>query len=649
MSLRSKAIIMICVVFATALAITFVVSQTLLMKRFAELEKQNTSQNTERAVSALYKDFDSVSVTFGEATADVKNFSMIMDENGMHMKINIGEPAFQSLGLNYILFVMPLGLPPAGLGFDLETGQPIPFVPGLMEELTGDGPLAIPPQVDSTAVTGILVLPENTLLVQAYPYSIESAMLPGGSIVGRLIFARFIDAAEVDRLAEQTHLSLGLYRLDDPQMPADFVAAQSRLSDEASVITQPLSKDTVAGYGLLKDIYGNPALIMRADMPRDIYHQGQQTVIWLIVYLTAAFVAFALVVIILMNRVILSRLLGLSKGVDRVRETGDLTKRVAVKGKDELSRLGGAINGMLASLDKSQRELAEREAEKRALLNAIPDLMFRVGEDGTILDARATEGGDTATTRGRSTDSKVYRELPQYKVLSAEVVQRGLPLVKQALQTGETQMFEIQIPLNGETAFYEARVAASSKNEALVMVRDVTHRKRAEKRLEYVSSHDALSGLYNRAHFEEEFARLELGSHFFPVSVVMADVDGMKAVNDTKGHAAGDVLLQRAATVLIAAFRAEDVVCRIGGDEFAVLLPGADRSAAEKALARVREIMAIHNSNTLGTPLSLSIGAATGEEGCKLAEIMREADTRMYQEKQAKKAGAMSVGGQPVR
>ena len=649
MSLRNKAIIMICVVFAAALVITFVVSQNILMKRFAGLEKENTSQNTERAVSALYKDFDSVNVTFSEATADPHNFSMVMDENGMHMKINIGEPAFQSLGLNYIIFVMPGGLPPEGLGFDLETGQPIAFVPGLMEELTGDGPLATPPQANSTAVTGILTLPGSTLLVQAYPYAVESAALPGGSIVGRLIFARFIDAAEVARLANQTHLSLSLYRLDDPQMPADFVAAQSRLSGEAPVITQPLNKDTVAGYGLLTDIYGNPAMILRAEMPRDIYHEGQQTVYWLIIYLSAAFVLFALVVIILMNRVILSRLLGLSKGVDRVRDTGDLTERVAVKGKDELSRLGGAINGMLASLDKSQRELTEREAEKRALLNAIPDLMFRVGEDGTILDARSAEGSGPATTQGRRTDGKGYQELPQYKALSAEVVHRGLPLVRQALQTGETQVFEIQVPLNGDTASYEARVAASSKNEALVMVRDVTESKRAQKRLEYVGSHDVLSGLYNRAYFEEEFARLERGRSFFPVSVVMADVDGMKAVNDTQGHEAGDALLQRAATVLIAAFRSEDVVSRIGGDEFAVMLPGADRATAEKALARVREILAIHNSNSQGSPLNLSVGAATGEEGCKLAEVMREADNRMYQEKQAKKAGTRNAGAQSVR
>jgi diguanylate cyclase (GGDEF)-like protein len=647
MNLRNKAILMIFVAFAAALVITLIVSQTLLMKRFAGLERDNTSQNTQRAVSALYTDFTSMNITFGPMAFDSGSFAWVQDERGMHMEISLEGPSFVTMGINYIAFIMAPGQAPSGLGYDLQTGQAIPFPVGFAEDLMrADNPLSIPPQADSTSTTGILVLPETTLLVQSFPVNVDT---PYGPIQGRTIFARFLDATEVARLAEQTHLSLDLYRLDDSQMPDDFVAVQSRLSDEAPVVTHPLSGDTVAGYGLLNDVYGNPALIIRADMPRDIYHEGQQTVYWLVAYLAAAFVGFALVVIILMNRVILSRLLGLSKGVDSVRETGDLTERVAVEGKDEVSRLGEAINGMLASLDRSQRELAEREAEKRALLNAIPDLMFRVGGDGTILDARSTGAGGPPRTQLRSTDGKPYQELPQYKALSAEVVHRGLPLVRQALQTGETQMFEIQVPSNGDTAFYEARVAASRENEALVMVRDVTERKRAERRLEYVSSHDALSGLYNRAHLEGEFARMERGGGFFPVSVVMVDVDGMKAVNDTQGHDAGDALLRRAATVLVAAFRSEDVVCRIGGDEFAVLLPATDRSAAEKALARVRDVLAIHNSKYRGISLKLSIGAATGDEGCRLAEIMREADNRMYQEKQTKKVGPRKASDQPAR
>jgi diguanylate cyclase (GGDEF)-like protein len=512
--------------------------------------------------------------------------------------------------------------------------------------MSADSPLSALPQTDNTCITGILVLPETPLLVQSFPINVDTVF---GPIQGRTIFARLLDDVEVERLAEQTHLSLAVYKWNDPQMPDDFLSVKSRLSDEAPVVAAPLSGDTVAGYGLLKDVYGNTAMIIRADMPRDIYHQGQQTVYWLIAYLAAAFVGFALVVIILMNRVILSRLLGLSNGVESVRETGDLSERVAVEGADEVSRLGEAINGMLASLDRSQRELAEREAEKRAILNAIPDLMFRVTGDGTILDARAAGGSGPPRTQVRSTDVKPYQKLPQYWALSAEVVYRGLPLVRQVLQTGETQMFEIEIPVNGDTVLYEARVAASRDNEALVMVRDVTERKRAEKRLEYVSSHDALSGLYNRAHFEGEFARMERTGGFFPVSVVMVDVDGMKAVNDTQGHDAGDALLRRAATVLAAAFRAEDVVSRIGGDEFAVLLTGTDRSAAENALARVRDILAIHNSKYGGTALSLSFGAATGDEGSRLAEIMREADNRMYREKLAKKVGLRNDGDEPAR
>jgi len=648
MSLRKKAILMICVGFAAALVMTFGVSQTILMQRFAGLERENTSQNTQRAVSALYKDFSSIDISFNQEAFDSGAFAWVVDEQGMRMEINLDGPSFVVMNTNFIAFVTASGQPLMGLGYDLQTVQPIDLPVGFAEELMrSDNPLSAPPEADSTSVTGILVLPETALLVQSFPVDVDTIY---GHIQGRTIFARFLDDTEVGRLAEQTHLSLALYRWEDSQMPEDFLEAQARLSDEAPVATQPLSKDTVAGYGLLNDVYGNRAMILRADMPRDIYHQGQQTVYWLVAILTAVFVIFALAVIIMMNRVILSRLLGLSKGVDSVRETGDLTERVAVQGKDEVSRLGEAVNGMLASLERSQRELSEREAEKRALLDAVPDLMFRVTRDGTILDARTAENGDLASTQTGSANGRPYQESPQYKILSAEVVYQGLPLVKQALQDRETQTFEIQVPFNGDTAFYEARVAASRENEALVMVRDVTQRKRSEKKLEYASNHDVLSGLYNRAYFESEFERVAKAGGPFPVSVVMVDVDGMKAANDTLGHDAGDALLRRAASVLGVTFRAGDVVARIGGDEFAVLLPGADSSGAEKALARVRDNLFVHNSKYRGPSLSLSVGVATGGEGCHLAEIMREADNHMYQDKQAKKAAAKNAAaGQPVR
>ena len=165
----------------------------------------------------------------------------------------------------------------------------------------------------------------------------------------------------------------------------------------------------------------------------------------------------------------------------------------------------------------------------------------------------------------------------------------------------------------------------------MVVFRDVTERRQAEEKLRYLSTHDILTGLYNRAYFEEEVLRLERGRHF-PVSVIMSDVDGFKLINDTEGHAAGDTVLRDAAYVLKSAFRGEDVVTRFGGDEFAILLPGTDDEAVAEAMARLRHGMAAYNALHSSRPLTISLGSATAQTG-PLADALKEADRRMYQEK----------------
>jgi diguanylate cyclase (GGDEF)-like protein len=116
----------------------------------------------------------------------------------------------------------------------------------------------------------------------------------------------------------------------------------------------------------------------------------------------------------------------------------------------------------------------------------------------------------------------------------------------------------------------------------------------------------------------------------------MTDLDGLKEVNDDLGHSAGDELLKRTALLLRSSFRSEDVVARIGGDEFAVLLPGADENAAQAAMTRVRRNLQAMNEK-MGDPiLSLSFGVATGQKGVSLEEVLRKADEKMYAEKLAK-------------
>jgi len=475
MTLRRKMILMTCLVFALAIALIFVVSQTILMRRFEELEAENTEQNVQRATSALYDNFDSVTINFSSLMVEKECFSVVQDDSGgMYIRMNIDEPTYATLGVNYILFAMTPGVPPIGTGFDLETKEPIDWPPGLLEELSVDNPLTSSPEVDDREITGIILLHSSTLLVQSYPIIITTDL---GPLTGRMIFARFIDSSEIEDLAGQTHLSLSLYRLDDTEIPEDFQAARSSLSSESPIVVQPLSSDVVAGYGLLNDIYGEPALILRADMPRSIYQQGQETVIWLVASLALVSLAFGLVTLALINRVFLSRLFSLSVGVNKVRHTGDPSERVPVKGTDELASLGMAINGMLATLERSQHELRQSEAKKQALVDAIPDTMFRLSKSGEVLDVREARESRRRNSTLSSSGGISVRNEP----LSSKLIPYAKPHVEEALRTKEPQIFELQIPSNGSTSFYEARVAVSGEDEALVMVRDVTERKQLDE------------------------------------------------------------------------------------------------------------------------------------------------------------------------
>ena len=169
----------------------------------------------------------------------------------------------------------------------------------------------------------------------------------------------------------------------------------------------------------------------------------------------------------------------------------------------------------------------------------------------------------------------------------------------------------------------------------LVSLVDITARKKAEAYLEYLGKHDVLTQLRNRSYYTEELNRLSRKGPW-PVSVLVIDLNGLKPVNDEEGHAAGDALLRRVGEVLSKAIDEPGWPARIGGDEFAVVLPKTDMRAAEAMRDRIVSMLDLNNqfyAGQSGHVLKLAIGVATCEAGDHLDGALQRADRAMYEDK----------------
>lgn len=197
------------------------------------------------------------------------------------------------------------------------------------------------------------------------------------------------------------------------------------------------------------------------------------------------------------------------------------------------------------------------------------------------------------------------------------------------IKTGEPTRYErYQINTN---YYYEIIAYRPKENQLAVIVNDITKRKQAEERLQYLSYHDQLTRIYNRRFFEEELARLDHKENY-PLMITIADINGLKLINDSFGHSVGDEYIKRVAKVLIKGARKKDIVCRLAGDEFIILSPNTEIETIKNVVGHMKELAKGESVNSVGISISFGYAAKNSKEESNI-DVLKRAEDFMYKKK----------------
>ncbi|RMH73364.1 MAG: HAMP domain-containing protein [Cyanobacteria bacterium J007] len=378
MTLRRNTLLAISITLGSLVGVLYYTSRTILLDGFTKLEEREAKQNVQRVRDAFSNYLDEFkNLNFQWGVWD-ETYSFIETKNRDYVTRNLGETNLLSIGANALVFLNKSGELVYGTAFDLDEKKILPLSADIAKYLQDNQSLV---ESYEEAIQGIVMLERGPMAIASGPILTSDG---GGPSRGTLVLGRNLDAVEIQHLAELTHLDITAYRLDrgeaiglPPKHAIDPTQIALKLSSsdrEVPISVEALNPDIMAGYTVFNDIYGTPALLLQVNIPRDISKQGQTTLNTLIITLFILGIGFGILTLLLLERIILARLTHLSKDVETIGIDNDLSRRVSIPGKDELSSLASAINSMLGAIESSTEQVKiEQQKAENLLLNILPE------------------------------------------------------------------------------------------------------------------------------------------------------------------------------------------------------------------------------------------------------------------------------------
>ncbi len=299
-----------------------------------------------------------------------------------------------------------------------------------------------------------------------------------------------------------------------------------------------------------------------------------------------------------------------------------------------LQMVGSHIN--ITNIKNLEKSLSEERELLKATLLSIGDGVISTDSNGNIEIMNAIAENLTGWSQDealgkpfdvvfhiRNEYTKIKCESPIEKVLTqGKIFELGEHTILVSKSGIEQPIEDSAAPIRDE----EGNI-----NGAVLIFRDFTEKKEKQDRIEYLSYHDQLTGLYNRRYWEEALTRIDNDENY-PLSVVLVDVNGLKMINDAFGHVIGDKVLQRTAEVMLSECRTKDIIARIGGDEFVIMMPGTDASEVE---VKLQQMVSVFENQAVGSVnISVSYGWGVKQEALeRMSDIFKVAEDHMYRRK----------------
>ena len=376
------------------------------------------------------------------------------------------------------------------------------------------------------------------------------------------------------------------------------------------------------------------------------------------IHLTVIIVVVALVLLLIIYHILARKLM---KPLDNLIEVstalskGDLSKRVEVVRSDEIGMISESLNRVAdklqflinnleesviertRQLQRANEELKESKNELQLLLDSTAEGIYGIDLNGDCTFCNASSVkllgfSGPEDILGKNVHRLIHhsrRDGTTFPIEECKIVRsikhgRGFQTDDEVFWKADGSSFDVEYRSypqmrNGEVV------------GGVITFSDITERKKREEEIKYLSSHDVLTGLLNRSSLAQIQKAVDVEENL-PISVIVADINGLKMTNDVFGHAAGDELIKESARILLESCRERDLIARVGGDEFVVILPGTSEKETESIASRIKE--GFSDARVQAVKCSISLGFDTKTRADQsLNEIMANAESFMYKDK----------------